>query len=967
MALGIPQFTSGLGDLIDGFKAGTITKAQMIEGFADLWTQYDSVLSLNDSIQALLAIKAAMIEAARLIGLRGTVASTAELPAIADEGDGYILQNPDDALHGHLFVRSVGLWIDFDRIVGPDGKSLLSGAAIPSDDLGAIGDSYVRVGAGVARLYGPKTITGWGVGQDLRGPAGPSVEIQKSATAIQWRVTGAPTWVDLVPLVDLHGPATQLRTNAGMIQWRPVGASTWTDLIALAALEGASAYETWLAEGNAGSPSDFVAALKGATGASFTPSAIGLFSGRAAYNASPADFSYLASDQGLLYFRVGGSGWSAGIPFGEGKSAYQVALDEGYVGTASAWLATLHGKNAYELAVDAGFVGDMAAYLAALHGGDGDDGAPGPPGADADTREVLRLSESTGRVLLALSKLLKVARTTPDGKADHFGEASGVNAAGSTGEHYFNAGANDYYSNTAPAPAQIPTFTGATSGGYTAGATSVSDSSHTTYAAWKAFDGNDSTSYISAGVAQSVTLPPILWVQQPTATTAGSYTIKAASDFFPVHFEFVGSNDGAAWTVLDSRTGITWTTGQERTYPCTAGVFSYYGLRVIESTISGFGPSDRTFGVAKFTPNLIANTASMTLVSAPDVRADVPDFATIVIGARAGSGSLTPNTDIVASISRDGGGHWSTGVLETQETDDGWTHFQATSVDLSAQPPGSSMVWKIETTAGKEVRIDDVWLRSELKVPTPINALVAGWTAMDVLASEDDLPDEGERGAVYLVGPYGANGYYDLWVWLLSGQWFNAGPHRGPPGPEADLTEVELAIDALIADLGALDTAIAGKAPSAREIAGGGLVTGGGDLSVNRTLSVAKASAAEISAGTEDGKAVTPKGLFDAADPLAITYASTIAPDFAARLGREVVLEGNVTVAAPTGGKKGGTYVLHVKQGGSGSYTASWNAAFDWGAAGAPTLSTVVGKLDVVTLHCLDAAAPKFRASINKG
>jgi len=47
----------------------------------------------------------------------------------------------------------------------------------------------------------------------------------------------------------------------------------------------------------------------------------------------------------------------------------------------------------------------------------------------------------------------------------------------------------------------------------------------------------------------------------------------------------------------------------------------------------------------------------------------------------------------------------------------------------------------------------------------------------------------------------------------------------------------------------------------ARTITGGGLVTGGGDLSANRTLTVTAASGAEIATGTENGKAVTPAAI----------------------------------------------------------------------------------------------------------
>lgn len=54
---------------------------------------------------------------------------------------------------------------------------------------------------------------------------------------------------------------------------------------------------------------------------------------------------------------------------------------------------------------------------------------------------------------------------------------------------------------------------------------------------------------------------------------------------------------------------------------------------------------------------------------------------------------------------------------------------------------------------------------------------------------------------------------------------------------------------------------IASKAASAITITGGGLVTGGGSLTMNRTLTVTPASGAEIAAGTENSKAVTPAAM----------------------------------------------------------------------------------------------------------
>ena len=79
-----------------------------------------------------------------------------------------------------------------------------------------------------------------------------------------------------------------------------------------------------------------------------------------------------------------------------GKSAYQVAVDNGFIGTEDEWLASLKqgpkgdqgepgkqgadGKSAYQLAVDSGFVGSESDWLISLKGEKGDQGPKGNPG-----------------------------------------------------------------------------------------------------------------------------------------------------------------------------------------------------------------------------------------------------------------------------------------------------------------------------------------------------------------------------------------------------------------------------------------------------------------------------------------------------------------------------------------------------------------------------------------------------------
>jgi hypothetical protein len=93
-----------------------------------------------------------------------------------------------------------------------------------------------------------------------------------------------------------------------------------------------------------------------------------------------------------------------------GDSAYQVAVDNGFVGTEAAWLASLEGDpgapgtdgtdgtdgdSAYQVALDDGFVGTEAEWLDSLVGPEGPAGADGgsmyvgetPPGSPTEGRE----------------------------------------------------------------------------------------------------------------------------------------------------------------------------------------------------------------------------------------------------------------------------------------------------------------------------------------------------------------------------------------------------------------------------------------------------------------------------------------------------------------------------------------------------------------------------------------------------
>lgn len=79
-----------------------------------------------------------------------------------------------------------------------------------------------------------------------------------------------------------------------------------------------------------------------------------------------------------------------------------------------------------------------------------------------------------------------------------------------------------------------------------------------------------------------------------------------------------------------------------------------------------------------------------------------------------------------------------------------------------------------------------------------------------------------------------------------------------------------------------------------------------------------------------------------------LTDAATINWDVSQGRVATVTLGASRTIAAPTN-QKVGTYILRVIQGGTGSYTLTWNGNYKWTAQTAPVLSTAVGAVDIFT------------------
>ena len=133
---------------------------------------------------------------------------------------------------------------------------------------------------------------------------------------------------------------------------------------------------------------------------------------------------------------------------------------------------------------------------------------------------------------------------------------------------------------------------------------------------------------------------------------------------------------------------------------------------------SGSGnPHDGGNGVviSSYTTDAFSSTSylNMTLVSTATTSQAVPTKGDIVMTYSNGAGTVTLNTDLKAYASRDNGSTYTQMTLASEGTTGGHNIVTAHDVDISSQPSGTSMRYKLETLnqgASKQTRIQAVSL-----------------------------------------------------------------------------------------------------------------------------------------------------------------------------------------------------------------------------------------------------------------
>ena len=161
---------------------------------------------------------------------------------------------------------------------------------------------------------------------------------------------------------------------------------------------------------------------------------------------------------------------------------------------------------------------------------------------------------------------------------------------------------------------------------------------------------------------------------------------------------------GSAWVVLDTQSGQPTDTLQTVRYYTFVNTTAYAKHRINVSANGGnsftqvaeiqfyFGGGDMTLVSDTFTAETAPSESSAVFLHQPIV-------------------AVTLNTDILGYISRDAGTTWTQGTLVDAGSFDSTTNILTmNAVDISGQPSGTSMKYKIVTANTKEQRLHGAWL-----------------------------------------------------------------------------------------------------------------------------------------------------------------------------------------------------------------------------------------------------------------
>lgn len=296
-------------------------------------------------------------------------------------------------------------------------------------------------------------------------------------------------------------------------------------------------------------------------------------------------------------------------------------------------------------------------------------------------------------ILIKLATLEGKVTGTATAVADDYVDETGIDVAAST----FTKVAGGI--KKIDAVTSLPLMTSNTA---PAGHVASASNTYSTGFPYRAFDGEQ----VSNSWLANDPFPQWLQRKLPAPQAISGYVISARSPHYaPKNWTLQGSNDGSSFVVIDTQTNQTnWTSHAvgERTFTLAqVETYQYYRLNV--TAVDGSVRVD----VQELRLIIVEiPAADVNLVSQPfPAQASYDTARLTVVATHVDAGTITPNTDLLARVSRDDGTTWVDATLVAVTKPDGQQAFEANDIDLSGTPAGNQMRYNLKTANNANIEL----------------------------------------------------------------------------------------------------------------------------------------------------------------------------------------------------------------------------------------------------------------------
>ena len=313
----------------------------------------------------------------------------------------------------------------------------------------------------------------------------------------------------------------------------------------------------------------------------------------------------------------------------------------------------------------------------------------------AEKTSGLPVDKDIRAMALEVADLRGIALNFPNGQADAFDSDTLATKTNAT----YDA-SSDYYHNPGTGYTDsfiTPSLTYTAGSGDVTNLANLADGNTGTEAGFNVPLPNSSVFFkvdVGSGVTKTATKMSLHWMNH---SDIANYILGIKVE---------GSNNDSDYTsLIDESTGATGNATKDYTWSNTTA-YRYYKITVKSKNTSSGAANGNIIELDMFET---ATTQNMTLINNAVTAASAPSKGFITVQADPVD-SVSANTDIKAEISRDNGSNYTQVTLAEGSTNSNFINYEG-SVDISGQPSGTSMKYRVTTLNTKEIRVSGVVLR----------------------------------------------------------------------------------------------------------------------------------------------------------------------------------------------------------------------------------------------------------------